>query len=53
MGGRLAIVADFPNRPPVRVKRFNMLAGQTEDLNETTRPSHRRDDAVRGVMRRR
>jgi len=27
IGGRLGIVAEFPNRPPVRIKRFGILAG--------------------------
>jgi predicted transcriptional regulator len=44
MGGRLALVAELPNRPPVRIKRLSMLDCETEDLDE--RPSRPRDDVA-------
>ena len=47
MGGRLSIVAELPNRPPVRIRRFSMLAGETEDHDEEDQPSRPRDDATR------
>jgi hypothetical protein len=43
MGGRLAVVAELPNRPPVRIKQLSMLA---EDVGETNRPTRARDDAA-------
>ncbi len=46
MGGRLAIVAELPNRPPVRVTRFSMLAGETEDRENNDQPTRPRDDAA-------
>ena len=46
MGGHLALVAELPNRPPVRIKGFSMLAGDREDLNETDRAEHARHDAA-------
>lgn len=46
IGGRLAIVAELPNRPPVRIKQLSMLAGQTEDVGETDRPTRPRDGAA-------
>jgi transcriptional regulator with XRE-family HTH domain len=45
-GGRLAIVAELPNRSPVRIKRFSALTGETEEVDDTDRPSRRRDDAA-------
>ena len=32
MGGRLALVAELPNRAPVRIKGFGMLASESEEL---------------------
>ena len=46
MGGRLALVAELPNRPPVRIKSFRMLAGDGDDTGETDPDSHLRDDAA-------
>jgi DNA-binding XRE family transcriptional regulator len=46
IGGRLAVVAELPNHPPVRIKQLSMLAGQTEDVGETNRPTRARDDAA-------
>jgi DNA-binding XRE family transcriptional regulator len=45
MGGRLAIVAELPNRPPVRIRRFGMLAGETEGI-KADQTSRQRDDAA-------
>jgi transcriptional regulator with XRE-family HTH domain len=30
MGGRLSIVAELPNHPPVRIKQLGMLVGEAE-----------------------
>jgi transcriptional regulator with XRE-family HTH domain len=46
MGGRLALVAELPNRPPVRIKGFSVLAGDSEDIDGTERPSRARNDAA-------
>jgi hypothetical protein len=46
IGSRLAIVAEVPNRPPVRIKQLRLLAGETEDPDEADEPSHPRDDAA-------
>jgi hypothetical protein len=46
MGGRLALVAELPNRPPVRLKGFSMLAGETAGLEEPHQPSRRRDNVA-------
>ncbi len=46
MGGRLSIVAELPNRPPVRIRRFTMLAGEAEDYGEENQPSRPRHDAA-------
>src|SRR5215472_5031793 len=35
MGGRLALVVELPNHPPVRIKGFIMLADESEELDET------------------
>jgi hypothetical protein len=37
MGGQLALVAELPNRPPVRIKGFGMLAGESEEPDEPDR----------------
>jgi transcriptional regulator with XRE-family HTH domain len=46
IGGRLAIVAEFPNRRPVRIERFGMLAGETEDRDDADPIARPRDDAA-------
>ena len=30
IGGRLSIVAEFPNRPPVRIRQISTLAGEAD-----------------------
>jgi transcriptional regulator with XRE-family HTH domain len=37
IGGRLALVAELPNRPPVRIKGFSVLADESAELDETNR----------------
>jgi transcriptional regulator with XRE-family HTH domain len=46
MGGRIALVAEFANRPPVRIKGFSMLADESEELDEPDRARHPRHDAA-------
>ena len=46
MGGRLALVAELPNRPPVRIKGFSMLGGETAEPDETHQPSRRRNNVA-------
>jgi transcriptional regulator with XRE-family HTH domain len=46
MGGRLSLVAELPNRPPVRIKGFRVLADESEELDEPDRPAHARHDAA-------
>ena len=46
MGGRLVIVAELPNRPPVRIKSLSVLAGEGDETRETDQTSHPRDDAA-------
>jgi hypothetical protein len=50
IGGRLALVAELPNRPPVRIKGFSVLADESEELDEPDRarnPSMMRADLNR------
>jgi transcriptional regulator with XRE-family HTH domain len=46
IGGRLTLVAEFPDHPPVQIKGFSMLAGENEELGRPDRPPHRQDDAA-------
>jgi DNA-binding XRE family transcriptional regulator len=46
MGGRLGVVAELPDRPPVRIKGFSVLAGDGDDTGETDPHSHPREDAA-------
>ena len=46
IGGRLALVAELANRPPVRIKGFSMLLDQREELGEPDRPTHAKSHAV-------
>jgi transcriptional regulator with XRE-family HTH domain len=39
MGGPLALVAEFPNRPPVRITGFSVLSGESQHFDATDRPS--------------
>jgi DNA-binding XRE family transcriptional regulator len=39
MGGQLALVAELPNRPLVRIKGFSMLAGESQHFDAADRPS--------------
>lgn len=42
IGGRLALAlfAEFPNRPRVRIRGFSTLAGESEKLDESDRAPH-------------
>jgi hypothetical protein len=46
MGGQLALVAELPNRPPVRIKRFSVLAGDIDDFDQSNLASPPRHDAA-------
>jgi len=46
MGGRLSLIAELPNRPPVRIKTFRTLASDGDDPGVTDQPSSPRDDAA-------
>lgn len=46
MGGRLALVAELPNRPPVRIKGFSVLADETESRDDPDRTPQERHDAA-------
>jgi hypothetical protein len=46
MGGRLAIVAELPNRPPVRIKRFSVLTDEAEEFDEIDRFSSSQENAA-------
>jgi len=46
IGGRLALVAELPNRPPVRIKGFSTLTGDIDDLGENEQSSPSRDSAA-------
>jgi len=46
IGGRLALVAELPNRPPVRIKGFSTLTGDIDDLSKNEQSSPSRDSAA-------
>jgi transcriptional regulator with XRE-family HTH domain len=46
MGGQLSLVAELPNRPPVRITGFRVLADESEELDEPDRPGEARHDAA-------
>ena len=45
IGGRLALVAELPHRPPVRIKGFSMLASESEELDDPGHAPSRHDAA--------
>ena len=46
IGGRLALVAELPNRLPVRIKGFSTLTGDIDDFGQTGRPAPSQDSAA-------
>jgi transcriptional regulator with XRE-family HTH domain len=46
MGGRLTLLAELPNRPPVRIKGFSVLGAESEEFDQPGHPPHPRDDAA-------
>jgi hypothetical protein len=46
MGRQLAIIAELQNRPPMGIKRFSKLSGETKDFGETDQPARPWEDAA-------
>ena len=46
IGGRLALVAELPNRPPAWINGFSVLADESEEVSEPDRAPRARHDAV-------